>query len=238
MVKTKSVYDAVEESDGKRILVTRYWPRGFKRESLAIVEWCRTVAPSRKLLRDWRDGKTSWPEYEERYFEEMHQQEEELGKLAEMASSGAVTLLCFEPEEDPHCHRYLLKGLIEQRMPGVPQQHPHHRLHRHGRQGDCEEPEGPADQGSRDGGAGEEQRAGQYPRHRAHPFSRQADRRGTTLRLCPMGASFSAHGFELSNANELDRTQGTARNFIFTRGAAPSCDNAWRKILSSTRQCH
>ena len=117
MVKTKSVYDAVEKSDGQRVLVTRYWPRGTKREKLSIVEWCRTVAPSRELLRDWRDAKISWSGYEERYLEEMRQQEEELARLAEMASTGVVTLLCFEPEEDPHCHRHLLKELIEKRMP-------------------------------------------------------------------------------------------------------------------------
>jgi uncharacterized protein YeaO (DUF488 family) len=121
MVKTKSVYDPVEDSDGKRILVTRYRPRGIKREKLSIVEWCWTVAPSRPLLQDWRDGKSSWSEYEERYLAEMCQHEQELGKLAELASSGVITLLCFEPEEDPHCHRHLLKELIEQRMLGRPQ---------------------------------------------------------------------------------------------------------------------
>ena len=80
MVKTKSVRDVVEESDGQRILVTRYWPRGVKRESLSISEWCRNVAPSRELVGDWRDGRISWPEYRERYFHEMRQQEDELQK--------------------------------------------------------------------------------------------------------------------------------------------------------------
>jgi uncharacterized protein YeaO (DUF488 family) len=119
MVKTKSVYDAVEESDGKRILVARYWARGVRRAKLSIAEWCRTVAPSRPLLHDRRDGRISWPEYERRYVGEMSQQEEELRRLAEMAASGVVTLLCFEPEESPHCHRHLLKRMIEQRMPSA-----------------------------------------------------------------------------------------------------------------------
>jgi uncharacterized protein YeaO (DUF488 family) len=116
MVKTKSVYDAVDESDGERILVTRYWPRGMKREKLSIVEWCRAVAPSRELLRDWRDGKVSWPEYERRYLHETSEQEEEVQRLAEMATRGSITLLCFEPEDEPHCHRHILRRTIEQQM--------------------------------------------------------------------------------------------------------------------------
>ena len=32
MIRTKSIYDPKEESDGIRILITRYWPRGIKKE--------------------------------------------------------------------------------------------------------------------------------------------------------------------------------------------------------------
>jgi len=39
MVKTKSVYDPVEDGDGDRILVSRYWPPSvseYMRQYLAI----------------------------------------------------------------------------------------------------------------------------------------------------------------------------------------------------------
>ena len=32
MIRTKSIYDPKEENDGIRILITRYWPRGIKKE--------------------------------------------------------------------------------------------------------------------------------------------------------------------------------------------------------------
>ena len=76
MVKTKSVYDAVEQSDGERILVTRYWPRGLSKERLRLTEWAREVAPSSKLIKDWKKGAISWKHYEARYLEEMVLQEE------------------------------------------------------------------------------------------------------------------------------------------------------------------
>ncbi len=71
MVKTKRVYDPAEASDGDRILVTRYWPRGISRERLSITEWLRNLAPSKELLRDWKKQRISWEEYTVRYHEEM-----------------------------------------------------------------------------------------------------------------------------------------------------------------------
>jgi len=114
MVKTKSVYDPVEESDGQRILVSRYWPRGHSRERLSLTEHLKDVAPSIELLRDWKAGNISWAEYEKRYHQEMAQQREKIKKLAKMATDKTITLLCFEREGDPHCHRHLLKSLIEE----------------------------------------------------------------------------------------------------------------------------
>ena len=113
MVKTKSVYDPVKESDGQRILVSRYWPRGLSRERLSLTEHLKDVAPSVELLQDWKDGNISWDEYKERYHQEMAQQYETISKLAKMASDKTITLLCFEREDNPHCHRHLLKKLID-----------------------------------------------------------------------------------------------------------------------------
>ena len=113
MVKTKSVYDPVEESDGQRILVSRYWPRGLSKEHLALTEHLKDVAPSVELLRDWKSGNISWAEYESRYHQEMLEQREKIVELAKRANGLTITLLCFEREDNPHCHRHLLKRLID-----------------------------------------------------------------------------------------------------------------------------
>jgi uncharacterized protein YeaO (DUF488 family) len=63
MVKTKSVYDLVEESDGDRILVTRFWPQGLSKKVLQLKDWARELGPSVKLLRDWKKEDISWQEY-------------------------------------------------------------------------------------------------------------------------------------------------------------------------------
>jgi len=119
MVKTKSVYDPVEPDDGERILVTRYWPRGLSKERLSLAARMREVAPSVELLRDWKAGKISWAEYETRYFKEMASQTEKIRDLAQQSRHNTITLLCFERENNPHCHRYLLKKLIERVIQAV-----------------------------------------------------------------------------------------------------------------------
>ena len=112
MVNTKTVYDSVEKADGKRFLVARYWPRGISKERLKIAAWIRELAPSKELLQDWKSNKTAWQEYKQRYFKEMENQQEFIQELADLAATETITLLCFEKEDNPHCHRHLLKQLI------------------------------------------------------------------------------------------------------------------------------
>jgi uncharacterized protein YeaO (DUF488 family) len=113
MVKTKSVYDLFEKSDGERILVTRYWPRGLSKERLRLTEYRKELAPSVRLLKDWKSQQISWDEYQMRYHKEMLERHEAVKQLAERAKHGTITLLCFEREDNPCCHRHLLKRLIE-----------------------------------------------------------------------------------------------------------------------------
>ena len=111
MIRTKSVYDPCEPSDGDRILVTRYWPRGISRNRLAITDWLQNLAPSKELLQGWKNHKITWQEYTLRYHEEMREQQAAIKELAYRAKRGTITLLCFERENDPCCHRHLLKEL-------------------------------------------------------------------------------------------------------------------------------
>jgi len=113
VIKTKSVYDPAEPTDRDRFLVSRYWPRGISKERLRLTCWLRELAPSVQLLRDWKDGRISWEEYTRRYHQEMSDQQDRIAELAERSRSATITLICVEREEDPHCHRHLLKGLIE-----------------------------------------------------------------------------------------------------------------------------
>ena len=86
------------------------------REKLQIVDWITALAPSKELLDDRKGGCITWPEYETRYTHEMSSQSEVIDRLATIAEVETITLLCYEKECDPHCHRYLLKEMIENRL--------------------------------------------------------------------------------------------------------------------------
>jgi uncharacterized protein YeaO (DUF488 family) len=114
MVRTKSIYSPKEESDGVRILVPRYHPRGIKKTHYDL--WDKRLAPSKELLTDWKQGKLSEKAYTERIIAEMKKEESQqaLKSIAEVSKSETITLLCIEKEDGSFCHRHILKRLISE----------------------------------------------------------------------------------------------------------------------------
>lgn len=107
-VKTKRVYAPREASDGVRLLVMRFWPRGIRREH--VDEWNRDVAPSKELVFAFKRHGLPWAGYVKRYRAEIHPAAIE----ALRARKGTVTLLCGCADES-RCHRILLKKAIDLR---------------------------------------------------------------------------------------------------------------------------
>ncbi|WJH35709.1 DUF488 family protein [Paenibacillus sp. CC-CFT747] len=95
MIRTKRIYDPIQESDGKRILVDRLWPRGFSKEKAAIHEWMKEVAPSHEL-RKWFHEQATFEEFKERYRKELLEDESKIvlvKQLLKWSEEGVVTLL-------------------------------------------------------------------------------------------------------------------------------------------------
>jgi uncharacterized protein YeaO (DUF488 family) len=120
-LKTKRWNDPGEPDDGYRLLICRYRPRGVARKDETWDGWCTELAPSRLLHGDFygKNGPPiSWEQYRARYLEEMKAQEEFIDELAQMIAEGkTITLLCSSACVDAsHCHRTLLRQLIEVRL--------------------------------------------------------------------------------------------------------------------------
>jgi uncharacterized protein YeaO (DUF488 family) len=114
-VRSKSIYEPEAPDDGARFLTTNYWPRGVSKERAGT--YLRVLAPSRPLLRAFKDGEIDWPAYEVRYLDEMRSDaaQEQIAELAHRAASDVVTVMCVCKDE-ARCHRRLLRGLIEAAM--------------------------------------------------------------------------------------------------------------------------
>ncbi len=127
MLRTKSIRSPIEpKRDGLRILVTRFRGRGITKTRYDV--WMANLGPSEPLLRGFLGGTISWEAYTRRYQAELfegggidrrnrvirnHGQKFTLRLIKELAEGGPVTLLCHCAEEEPHCHRHLLKAIIQ-----------------------------------------------------------------------------------------------------------------------------
>jgi uncharacterized protein YeaO (DUF488 family) len=120
-IKTKRWNDPAEPDDGFRLLICRYRPRALPKKDETWTAWDKNLGPSRELHADFY-GKNGPPigleEYVRRYLKEMEAQVERIQALADRVAGGeTITLLCSSACVDPkHCHRTLLRKLIEDRM--------------------------------------------------------------------------------------------------------------------------
>jgi uncharacterized protein YeaO (DUF488 family) len=127
MIKTKSAQDPIEKDDGLRLYVTRYWPRGHGRKECD--EWLPCLGPSEKLLKQFLAHGITWPAFAREYKKEMTQgladeshknprlknagQKYVIRLLHHLSKQSTLTLICSCPPEAEHCHRHLLKKLVQ-----------------------------------------------------------------------------------------------------------------------------
>jgi uncharacterized protein YeaO (DUF488 family) len=91
-VRVARVYDDPGPDDGRRVLVDRLWPRGFRKDDLRVGTWLKAVAPS-KELREWYSHQPErFDEFAARYREELHGSQA-LDELRTLTKSGVVTLV-------------------------------------------------------------------------------------------------------------------------------------------------
>jgi len=115
MVKTKSLFDKSELSDGKRIVVSYKLPSKYYLSTHNAV-WEVYLPPYQHMVYGYRAGQITWEKYTELYLLKMKlpRAAQAIKKLATLSLIQDITLLCYEKEDNPHCHRHLLKALIDQ----------------------------------------------------------------------------------------------------------------------------
>lgn len=127
MIQTKSISSPIDTSqDGLRILAARIRGHGVPKEACDV--WMANLGPSQELLGGFRAGEITWAEFSRRYREELfedasgdsrnptiknHGQKFTLRLLQELGKRGTITLLCHCAEEEQHCHRHLLKKILD-----------------------------------------------------------------------------------------------------------------------------
>ena len=98
-LRTKRIYLEPDESDGRRVLIDRLWPRGVSKEAAQIDFWAKSVAPSNELRQWYQHDPAKWPEFRERYFSELDSNPEGVAELRAALGAGTTTILFASKEE-------------------------------------------------------------------------------------------------------------------------------------------
>jgi uncharacterized protein YeaO (DUF488 family) len=125
-IKTKRWNDEREPDDGHRLLICRYRPRALPKADETWDEWDKHLGPSKELHAAYygKHGEPiGWEKYRRRYLKEMKDQKDRITELARRVAAGeTITLLCSSACEDAsHCHRALLKQLVEDAVKELPE---------------------------------------------------------------------------------------------------------------------
>ncbi|MGB3975722.1 MAG: DUF488 domain-containing protein [bacterium] len=110
-IALKRAYDPAETTDGKRILVDRLWPRGVSKERAKIDLWLKEVAPSTELRKWFGHDPDKWPEFINRYREELDGNPA-FAELKTLVHQGDITLV-YAAKDTLHNEAMVLKQLLD-----------------------------------------------------------------------------------------------------------------------------
>ncbi|UOF91645.1 DUF488 domain-containing protein [Fodinisporobacter ferrooxydans] len=114
LLQTKRVYEPVEVTDGKRILVDRLWPRGVAKETACIDEWLKDLAPSTELRKWFAHEPTRFEEFRSSYLDELRNNsaaQVQALQIIQWAEEEQVTIL-FAAKDSQHNNAVVLKGFL------------------------------------------------------------------------------------------------------------------------------
>jgi uncharacterized protein YeaO (DUF488 family) len=114
-IATKRIYALPSDSDGYRVLVDRLWPRGLSRAVAAIDLWLRDVAPSTELRKWYGHDVDRWPEFADRYRQELDGHGESLDTLMDIERRHGTVTLLFAARDELHNEAEVLADVLRGR---------------------------------------------------------------------------------------------------------------------------
>ncbi len=111
-VLIKRVYEMPDETDGKRILIDRLWPRGLTKEKARIDLWLKEIAPSTGLRQWFGHDPGKWPEFQQRYQKELEVNKAVVANLRRELERGHITLV-YGAKDEKHNDAVVLKAYLE-----------------------------------------------------------------------------------------------------------------------------
>lgn len=115
-VLLKRAYEPPAPEDGTRVLIDRLWPRGVKKENLALNQWAKDLAPSTELRQWFGHDPALWDGFRQRYAAELRPHAELMESLRALARKGPLTLV-YSAHDEEHNDAVALRDFLLQ--PGL-----------------------------------------------------------------------------------------------------------------------
>jgi uncharacterized protein YeaO (DUF488 family) len=113
-IQLKRVYEEPRDTDGKRILIDRLWPRGVTKAKAQIDIWLKDIAPSTELRTWFGHDPSKWDDFKQRYKNELKNNSEAVSKLLEHMSQGKVTFV-YSAKDKEHNDAVVLAEYLGER---------------------------------------------------------------------------------------------------------------------------
>jgi len=114
-ITLKRIYDKPEDEDGLRVLVERLWPRGLSKKDAKVDLWVKDAAPSTELRKWFGHDASKWKEFRKRYYEELENKPDVVGKLREILKRDEQIIFVFASRERKYNNSAALKEYLESR---------------------------------------------------------------------------------------------------------------------------
>lgn len=113
MIKIKRIYDPAAPDDGFRVLCTRTWPRGVRRE--AVEHWWPELGTPAELGKPWLAGELSPEAWRAGMLAALaaEKAQQRLRELAERVRQGEAVTLLTSVKEMSKTHLLIVQELIE-----------------------------------------------------------------------------------------------------------------------------
>lgn len=112
-IRIKRIYELPAKDDGYRLLVDRVWPRGMTKEHAHVDEWNKEIGPSTELRKWFGHEPEKFPEFKQRYKQELKAMAAELDKVRSLARKQRVTLV-YSAKDEEHNQAVVLREVLMQ----------------------------------------------------------------------------------------------------------------------------
>jgi uncharacterized protein YeaO (DUF488 family) len=111
-IHIKRAFQPASPEDGWRILVDRLWPRGINKDRAAIKLWYKVIAPSIELRKDFGHDVEKWPDFRQKYKQELRANKAALEELVKVARQHPVITLVYAAKDETHNNAVVLKEVL------------------------------------------------------------------------------------------------------------------------------